>query len=97
MLAIKIYLMFHGKVNLFKITKPLLEFATVFSMVIVVFIFLSLNLSTGYIVTVLALFGLAAVRMLPSLLEFINQSKLYNLAFQHLSLQIKSLKKLDHK
>ena len=75
-----------------KLPKPLLEFATVFSMVIVVFIFLSLNLSTGYIVTVLALFGLAAVRMLPSLVRIYNSIQTIQFGFPALELINKELK-----
>ena len=77
-----------------KLPKPLLEFATVFSMVIVVFIFLSLNLSTGYIVTVLALFGLAAVRMLPSLVRIYNSIQTIQFGFPALELINKELKEV---
>ena len=67
-------------------------------MVIVVFIFLSLNLSTGYIVTVLALFGLAAVRMLPSLVRIYNSIQTIQFGFPALELINKELKEVrDHK
>ena len=63
-------------------------------MVIVVFIFLSLNLSTGYIVTVLALFGLAAVRMLPSLVRIYNSIQTIQFGFPALELINKELKEV---
>ncbi len=77
-----------------KLPKLLLEFATVFSMIIVVLIFLSLDLTTSYIVTVLALFGLAAVRMLPSLVRIYNSIQIVQFGFPAVDLINKELKEV---
>ena len=50
-----------------KIPRLLVEFSIIFSMVIVILTFINLNYSTNYIITVLGLFAVAAVRILPSL------------------------------
>lgn len=55
-----------------KIPRPLLEFSAVFSMIAVVFIFFNLNFASTNIIAILALFGVAAVRVLPSLVRVFN-------------------------
>ena len=58
-----------------KLPKLLLETSAVLSMVIVIFILLKLNVELNYIITIIGLFAVAAVRILPSL------SRIYH-AFQ---------------
>ena len=50
-----------------KIPRLLVEFSIIFSMIIVILTFINLNYNTNYIITVLGLFAVAAVRILPSL------------------------------
>ena len=77
-----------------KLPKLLLEFATVFSMIVVVLIFLSMDLTTSYIVTVLALFGLAAVRILPSLVRIYNSIQIVQFGVPAVDLINKELKEV---
>ena len=53
-----------------KNSKILLETCTICSLIIIVSIFTYLNFETSYI-SVLALFGVAAIRILPSLSKFL--------------------------
>ena len=55
-----------------KIPRFLLETCTICSLIIIVFIFTYLNFETSYIISVLALFGVAAIRILPSLSRIFN-------------------------
>ena len=50
-----------------KIPRLLIEFSIIFSMIIVILIFINLDYSTNYIITVIGLFSVAAIRILPSL------------------------------
>ena len=60
-----------------KIPRLLLEFASVFSLVVIVLVFINFSLEINDIIVILGLFALAAARILPSL------SRIYN-AFQRI-------------
>ncbi len=99
-------LFFESNINLFKVQwkshfiqklpKPILEYATVLAMVFVVFIFLSFSFTSSYIVTVLALFGVAAVRVLPSLVRIFNSVQAIQFGIPALEIIYNELKNVDN-
>lgn len=80
-----------------KLPKPILEYSTVFAMIVVVFIFIKLEYSSSYIVTVLALFGVAAVRVLPSLVRIFNSSQAIQFGIPALNIIYSELSNVKNK
>lgn len=80
-----------------KLPKPILEYSTVFAMIVVVFIFIKLGYSSSYIVTVLALFGVAAVRVLPSLVRIFNSSQAIQFGIPALNIIYSELSNVKNK
>ena len=77
-----------------KIPRHLLETCTIISLITVILIFTYLNLKTSYIISVLALFGFAAIRILPSLSRIYNAFQQIQFGMPAVDLIFKELSKL---